>query len=183
MKIYTIKIALRRVSPMVWRRLQIPGNTSLADLHQIIQIVNGWENEYLHQFHIYGKDYGIAYEGGVMFSDNAYTIYMDFFEFDLGDKFTYEYNFFEHWLVDIRIEKIEESASQLSIYCLKGNGMPGSNKSDEIEHTLNLLKAISNADSSTTVGDIRPLVEALNAVKFNRRYTNKRLQTEMAAQI
>jgi len=63
MKAYIIKIALRGVSPMVWRRLQMSGNISLAGLHHIIQIANGWEDEYLHQFHIYGKDYGISYEG------------------------------------------------------------------------------------------------------------------------
>lgn len=46
---------------MIWRRLQIPGCISLAELHQIIQIIFGWDNDYLHRFHIYGKDYGIAY--------------------------------------------------------------------------------------------------------------------------
>ncbi|MDX2504157.1 MAG: hypothetical protein QNL62_06750 [Gammaproteobacteria bacterium] len=34
MKNYSIKIALRGVSPMIWRRLRIPGSTSLADLHR-----------------------------------------------------------------------------------------------------------------------------------------------------
>jgi len=183
MKIYIIKIALRGISPMVWRRLRIPGNKSLADLHRIIQVANGWEEEYLHQFHIYGKDYGISYEGGLMFGANVYAIYMDNFEFDVGDKFTYEYNFFEHWLVDIRIKRITESEkSQLSIYCVKGNGMPGANKSDQVEPTLNLLKAIADADSTTTFGDIRPFVEALNAVRFNRHYLNRRLQIEVATQ-
>nr|QQQ58137.1 hypothetical protein JJE75_00305 [Citrobacter freundii] len=28
--------------------------------------------------------------------------------FDAGDRFTYEYNFFEHWLHDIRVEAIYE---------------------------------------------------------------------------
>lgn len=45
---------------MIWRRLQVPGNTSLAQLHHIIQISYGWDDDYLHRFHIYGKDYGIA---------------------------------------------------------------------------------------------------------------------------
>ena len=38
-KIYSIKFAFRGVSPMVWRRMEIPGNTSLAILHDIIQII------------------------------------------------------------------------------------------------------------------------------------------------
>ena len=38
MKFYSIKIALHGVSPMIWRRLSLPGKTSLAQLHHIIQI-------------------------------------------------------------------------------------------------------------------------------------------------
>lgn len=30
MKTYSIKIALRGISPMIWRRLRLSGNTSLA---------------------------------------------------------------------------------------------------------------------------------------------------------
>ncbi|WP_416240649.1 IS1096 element passenger TnpR family protein, partial [Klebsiella pneumoniae] len=39
MKIYVIKIAVHGVSPMVWRRLRIAADTSLAALHFIFQIV------------------------------------------------------------------------------------------------------------------------------------------------
>ena len=88
MKMYFVKIALRGVSPMVWRRLRIPGNTSLAQLHNIIQIAYNWDDEYLHQFHIYGKDYGLSYAGGILFSDDARQVFLKDFEFDAGDKFT-----------------------------------------------------------------------------------------------
>lgn len=65
MKIYVIKIAVCGVSPMVWRWLRIAADTSLAALHFIFQIVQGWGDDYLHQFHIHGKDYGISYDGVV----------------------------------------------------------------------------------------------------------------------
>jgi transposase InsO family protein len=42
----------RGVSPTIWRRLRLQGNTSLAGLHHIIQIAMGWDDEYLHYFHI-----------------------------------------------------------------------------------------------------------------------------------
>lgn len=60
---------------MIWRRLRIRGSTSIADLHHMIQIVLSWDDEHLHRFHIYGKDYGIAYVGGLSFSDNPYTLH------------------------------------------------------------------------------------------------------------
>ncbi|WP_176488501.1 plasmid pRiA4b ORF-3 family protein [Candidatus Regiella insecticola] len=77
MKTFTIKVAIRGVSPMVWRRFRVAAHTSLAALHYIIQIAQGWDDEHLHQFHIYGKDYGIAYEGGIGFSDDPYLVTLD----------------------------------------------------------------------------------------------------------
>ena len=72
MKVYVIKIAVRGVNPMVWRRLRIAADTSLAALHFIIQIIQGWCDDYLHQFHIYGKDYCITYEGSIGFPDTPF---------------------------------------------------------------------------------------------------------------
>ncbi len=45
---------------MVWQRLRVPGNTSLATLHDALQIINGWDDFYLHQFHINGQDYAAS---------------------------------------------------------------------------------------------------------------------------
>ena len=182
MKTYFIKMTLRGISPMIWRRFRIPGDTSLADFHYIIQAAYGWDDEYLHQFHIYGKNYGIGHIGGISFSDDARKVYIDDFEFDVNDKFTYEYNFFEHCLVDVRIESIKDIPTRAAVCCVKGNGMPGVSKYDELKPTLDLLKAIAKADRTITVGDIRPLVDALNAVKFNRHCINKVLQTELENQ-
>lgn len=178
-KTYFIKVALRGISPMIWRRLRIPGKTSLAKLHQAIQIAYSWDDEYLHQFHIYGKDYGISYEGGLCFADNAHKVYLDDFEFDVGDKFTYEYNFFEHCIVDIRIEDIKADAAIDSIYCLKGSGMPGAQKFDEIDRMRDLLKVVVKSNDKTTWDDITPYIDALNAVWFNRRRLNKILSAEL----
>ncbi|MDE9545351.1 IS1096 element passenger TnpR family protein [Xenorhabdus bovienii] len=41
MKTYVVKVALRGISPMVWRRFRLSGETSLAAFHYIIQIAQG----------------------------------------------------------------------------------------------------------------------------------------------
>ncbi|WP_340618062.1 IS1096 element passenger TnpR family protein [Xenorhabdus entomophaga] len=58
---------------MVWRRFRLSGGTSLATFHYIIQIAQGWQDDHLHQFRIYGKNYGISYSGGIGFPDNCST--------------------------------------------------------------------------------------------------------------
>ncbi len=55
--------------------------------------------------------------------------------------------------------------------------MPGARKYDETKATLNLLKAI--VKKKATIGDIRDLVDELNAVRFNRHYVNHLLQKEL----
>ncbi|MCC8385812.1 plasmid pRiA4b ORF-3 family protein [Photorhabdus laumondii] len=117
----------------------------------------------------------MSYSGGIGFPDNPYKITLGDFEFDAGDRFTYEYNFFEHWLHDIRIETILENSHLKSPFCLAGNRMPGATLADETDKTLALLDAIIHADDTTTVGEIRPLVEALDAVRFNRPKVNSQL--------
>jgi len=57
--------------------------SALANLHNTIQIVFGEEDEHLHLFHIYGKDYRIAYAGDLSFSDNPYTVPLDDFDFNV----------------------------------------------------------------------------------------------------
>ncbi|MDV5373166.1 hypothetical protein QM092_24800 [Enterobacter hormaechei] len=39
---------------------------------------------------------------------------IDDFAFDAGDRFTYEYNFFEHWLHDVRVEAIHGVSLDIS---------------------------------------------------------------------
>ena len=68
--VYQFKVVLRGISPMIWRRVLLRSDHSIADLHYTIQIAMGWSDSHLHRFHIHGKDYGVAQEGGLTFSDD-----------------------------------------------------------------------------------------------------------------
>ena len=48
--VYRFHIALRDVSPKVWRRVELTAGSSLADLQCVIQISLGWSDEYQHRF-------------------------------------------------------------------------------------------------------------------------------------
>lgn len=120
-KIYQLKIHLLDVSPMVWRRLLVKSTTSISTLHGIIQIAMGWENWHLHRFTIFGKDYGIYYDGGMYFSDDPREVLLSDFDFNLNDKFQYEYNFNISWKHQIRVEKILNEDNRKSYpRCING---------------------------------------------------------------
>jgi hypothetical protein len=69
--IYRLRIVLRNVSPLIWRRVQVRRDICIADLHGAPQIVMDWDDIHLHRFCIYGKDYGIARSGGMGFADDS----------------------------------------------------------------------------------------------------------------
>lgn len=181
MDTYCIKVALRDISPMIWRRLRVAGNTSLADLHYIIQIAMGWDDEHLHCFHIYGEDYGISYEGGLCFNNDARKVFLGDFGFDTGDRFTYTYNFTTHWLCDVRVERIEQASKRVP-NCFNGSGRlsedgPRYYKPDVFFAMMEVLEKVVSANETTVVGELRPLIEHYESVRFSQRSVNQRLKT------
>ena len=40
--VYQLRVVVRGVSPLIWRRLLIPADTTIADLHAVLQVAFGW---------------------------------------------------------------------------------------------------------------------------------------------
>jgi len=104
-ELYQLRVALGGVSPLVWRRLLIASETSIAQLHEILQLVFDWSGEHMHRFHIHGRDYGISQLGGLVFDEDARQVPLSRFQLHCGERFRYEYDFIANWKLDIRLEK------------------------------------------------------------------------------
>ncbi len=109
---------------------------------------------------------------------NAKQIFIEHFGFDVGNRFTYTYNFTDNWLSDIRIEAIEPPSKQTP-WCIGGSGRQGSiqyYKADEAIALYNIIDKVERVNETTIVRDIRPLVEHYEMVRFSRRAVNKRVE-------
>jgi hypothetical protein len=53
-----LDLELIGVHPRIWRRLRMPANASLRDLHHAIQILLSWEDRHLHVFDVGHHEYG-----------------------------------------------------------------------------------------------------------------------------
>ena len=104
--IYQLRVFLRGISPMVWRRLLVRSDSSLADLHYTIQIAIGWTDSHLHRFRIHGQEYGMYRSGGLWFSDDPQKVPLSKFNFRIRERFLYEYDFTDEWMHEIRVEEI-----------------------------------------------------------------------------
>jgi hypothetical protein len=71
-EVYQLRIWIRKISPQIWRRLLVRSDSTIAQLHDTLQIAFGWADEHLHQFLIRGKPYGVWKPGGLSFDDNPH---------------------------------------------------------------------------------------------------------------
>jgi hypothetical protein len=55
---YVFHVSIVFSDPLIWRRIQVPGRYSLAQLHDVLQAAMGWSDSHVHQF-LVGK---ISYE-------------------------------------------------------------------------------------------------------------------------
>ena len=89
-EIYQLHVWIRQISPMIWRRLLVRSDSSVADLHYTLPIAFGWSDEHLNQFHIHGQDYGVYHDGGINFSKNPRLVKLSDFKFRKNERFIYE---------------------------------------------------------------------------------------------
>jgi hypothetical protein len=97
-------VVLRGISPLIWRRLLVRGDSTLADLHATLQTAFCWSDEHLNRFVIHGREYGVAHIGGVGFADDPCRVRLVDFGLPVGERFLYEYDFTDGWQHDVRVE-------------------------------------------------------------------------------
>ena len=104
--VYQLRVVLRGVSPLVWRRLLVRSESTIADLHAVLQTSLGWSDEHLHRFVIHGREYGVGHIGGLSFRDDARRVRLEGLGLRLGERFVYQYDFYAWWVHDVRVEQI-----------------------------------------------------------------------------
>ena len=104
--VYQLKVSLRDISPLIWRRLLVTSDTSIAHLHSMLQTVMGWADLHLHRFRIHGKEYGISRVGGILFDGDPFQVKLSDFKLRASERFVYEYDMGDFWQHDIRLERI-----------------------------------------------------------------------------
>ena len=106
MSIYQLRIDLNYAKPPIWRRILVKDTTTLAELHEIIQIVMGWDDSHLHQFETGDREYyGIPDEGWDEIRDERKFKLKDIIPAE-KHKITYLYDFGDSWDHQILVEKI-----------------------------------------------------------------------------
>jgi hypothetical protein len=180
---FQLKISLRHITPLIWRRLVVADNCPLGDLHFILQTVLGWSNCHMHAFRFGGGFRQTEYVTADTLADDPGPATLAFDEDSVtladvirrkGQVFSYEYDFGDSWQHQIKVEKVLpfDRAMQLPV-CLAGvracppedcGGVPG------YLRAMSLLRNPKEKDDENFrewLGDFDP--EAFDLDSTNRR--------------
>jgi hypothetical protein len=116
--IYQIKVSLAEAQPPIWRRLELPADTSLAALHGIIQIAFGWDDSHLHVFETAYGNFGIADRESGHRAEKPVTL--EQVAPGAGDRLTYRYDFGDDWAHEIVVEKVLDRQTGAYPRCTDG---------------------------------------------------------------
>ena len=119
--VFQMKVTLKHSKPPIWRRTHLDSNTTLFELHAILQLSMGWTNSHLHQFIANGIYYGEPHPdfGLDVLDEQEYQIHQIVNE--PGDKFIYEYDFGDGWEHEVVLEeKLAFEPNTKYPCCIKG---------------------------------------------------------------
>lgn len=122
-KYYLLRIELLDVEPKIWREFVVPYDISLDRLHDVVQIVMGWEQSHLYQFVIKKKKYSEFNEYIDDFEEvkDSRLVRLNQFISRKNQKITYEYDFGDGWEHEITlINSNYNSDYPYELECIKG---------------------------------------------------------------
>lgn len=106
-KAIQFKVQLRYIRPPIWRRVVLPDNATLGDVHAVIQTAMGWYNCHMHSFRI-GAVYYTSRSASQMEDmdmENEERVPLADVVTRAKQKFVYEYDFGDSWEHEIVAEK------------------------------------------------------------------------------
>lgn len=124
--VYRLKVTLKGSKPPIWRRLEVPGEITLAKLHRILQVAMGWTDSHLHSFRIgetYYREPDPDFDPGFSLIEvkNEKRFRLQQVAFREKMKFLYEYDFGDGWEHEILVEKIlPMTENSRHPVCIKG---------------------------------------------------------------
>jgi hypothetical protein len=157
-----LKVWLLGISPMVWRRLLVPGTCTLRELHGILQVAMGWEGIHLYQFCLRARRLG-SWE--LAASSPAVTLAA--LRLRRGARFTYEYDLNVPWRHELRVEDhLAAEPGKTYPVCTGGSGAC---PPEDCGGPEGYFAGLDEATSLDAVEDLDTMAEILRAVALERR--------------
>jgi hypothetical protein len=125
-EVFQVKIVLEDSKPPIWRRVLIPANLRLPDLHGVVQLAMGWHASHLYHFMVGLRSEGLRFYGdpdpldidliqqaeGIFIND--LNVPIDHLLVNRKDWIRYEYDFGDGWIHRLTLEDIHVQPLKLA---------------------------------------------------------------------
>jgi hypothetical protein len=123
-EIYQLKVTLLDTNPPIWRRLLVPSELTLAQLHDVLQVAMGWQDGHLHEFSARGQRFGPPDPADQFMGDDVEDerkVRVFSLLGRTGAKAVYTYDFGDSWEHSIVLEKrLPAAPNMLYPICIDG---------------------------------------------------------------
>jgi hypothetical protein len=148
-EIYQIKVTLLGTDPPIWRRLLVPADLTLEQLHHVLQRAMGWEDCHMHEFRIGQQRFGKPDPSEKLFGGSRTASERSTRLFSVlgrvGTKVVYTYDFGDSWEHGIVVEKrLPPEPGRGHPACLAGERHGPPEDCGGLPGFYNLLEAISD---------------------------------------
>lgn len=107
--VYQLKVVLMHWSPPIWRRVLVPATATLGDLHAVIRVLFGWDDDHLHMFAVGGRRYSDPFFNlHDLEMDDEFAIRLRGVFTGATKKIRYQYDFGASWWHEVTLEKVQE---------------------------------------------------------------------------
>jgi hypothetical protein len=119
MEFFQLKVTLKNTKPPIWRRILVTPEIKLDKLHDVLQIVMGWDNSHLHQFET-PLGYIADPTFGLEEAESSRKTTLQSVLSGPRSHIRYEYDFGDGWDHQILLEKVVELDDPVLALCLGG---------------------------------------------------------------
>jgi hypothetical protein len=182
-QIYQIKIVLQDFKPGIWRRILVPSDMLLPDLHKVIQTTMGWENAHLHQFIKNGRFYTFKMDDDIYWDELDNVDYKNIRISELlskeKERIQYEYDFGDSWTHSLILEKILPFDKSMKYpVCLKGKMNCPPEDCGGVWGYANMLEILNNPEHEEYEEFAEWLEEDFDPEHFDIDEVNEMLQSK-----
>lgn len=179
---YQLKVSLRYIKPPIWRRVLVPDNWLLGDLHPVLVSVMGWGGYHLHAFRFGGGFNPVEYSTHQIVMECAprvldeNSVLLAHVIRRKGQTFSYEYDFGDSWQHEIKVEKIlpYDPTVRLPV-CLAGERACPPEDCGSFPGYADVLRVLAKAESEED-REFRKWVGTYDPESFDLETVNRWLQ-------
>jgi len=117
---YRLLATIRGIEPTIWRRLEVREDLTLGQLHEVMQVIFGWNTTHSHAWDAGERRFGRPdqMDEADVIDDRKVTL--NDLMLDVGEALTYWYDFGDGWRVRVELEAILPAQERPAARCLNG---------------------------------------------------------------